>query len=131
MGKTELGLRERRRIYEDAICIVAQTNKIANASPNAMNVRSVKNMVDKQLDRCTSILTTVLGCREVTVANENEEKVVMIAPMDDAPDLAIAKSKFEEVVRRLPEDKELKESLWKTYVKRDKKAKAKLDLKIA
>lgn len=131
MLKKELGIRERRRIYEDAICIVAQTNKLANSSPDAMAVRSVKNMVDKQISRCTSILTTVLGCHEATITNEREEKIVMIVPMDDSAEYSIAKSKFEDVVRRLPEDKELKESMWKAYIKRDKKAKDKFDSKIA
>lgn len=124
MIKKELGLRERRRIYEDTICIVAQNQKMA-ASP-AATTRTMKNLMSKQTDKCVSVLATVLGQREMPVET-NDEKVIMLVPNDDDKDYIIEKKKFEEIVQQLPNNKELRESLWKAYAKRDKRAKEKLD----
>jgi hypothetical protein len=122
MAKRELGIRERRRIYEDTICIVAQNQKM---TATASRERVMKNAIEKQNSRCVSILATVLGNHETTVESE-EMKMVMIVPDDDNQELMIEKKKFEEIVQQLPNNKELRETLWKAHAKRDKKAIAKL-----
>lgn len=127
--KKELGLRERRKIYEDAINVVAQTKKMVD--DKSQPSRAMKNLVDKQFDRCSSILATVLGCHERTIVNPDETRNIMLMPEDDDNLYSIEKSKFDEIVQQLPDNKDLRESLWKTFVKRDQKAKAKLDAMIA
>lgn len=129
MVRKELTLRERRRIYEDTICIVAQTNKIGSDT-NAIKERSIRNMIDKQLNRCTSILITVLNYHEAVEESDGVRKV-MLLPEDNEPKYSIEKSKFEELVRQLPENKDLRESLWSSFVKRDKKASAKFAALVA
>ena len=122
MVKRELTLRERRRIYEDAICIVAQANKMS-ADEVMSKERAIRNLIDKQLDRCMSILMTTLNYHEA-VEEANGIKRVMLYPEDNDSNYAIEKSKFESLLRQLPDNKELRESLWKSFVKRDKKATA-------
>ena len=119
MVKKELGLRERRRIYEDAIAVVAQNQKMAESA--AAKERVVKNMIEKQRTKCTAILATTLGYYE-TVVEIDGEKVTMLTTIDDNNDYAIEKKKFDELVQKLPGDKELREAIWKACVKRDQKA---------
>lgn len=127
MIKKELTMRERRKIYEDTICIVAQTHKMVAASPTALKERVVKNMIDKQTDRCVAILTTVLGYHEAVTIDDDGVKHTMLMPEDLDSNYSIEKKKFEEIVQKLPENKELREAMWKSFVKRDQKAKEKFD----
>jgi hypothetical protein len=129
MVKKELGLRERRKIYEDTICVVAQNQKIGASSVS--KERAMRNMIEKQTAKCVSILSTVLGYHEKTVEMEDGVKTIMLIPGDEAHDYALEKSKFEDLVQLLPNNKELREALWKTCIKRDKKATAKLHTLIA
>lgn len=131
MIKRELGLRERRKIYEDTIYVVAQTQKIGSVSSVVLKERAVKNMVSNQTDRCVSILATVLGYHETVLTEADGTKKTFLLPEDNDMDYAIEKEKFENVVQRLPANKELKEALWKSFVKRDKKAIEKLEILVA
>ena len=131
MVKKELTLRERRKIYEDTIYVVSQTQKISTVSRGIQNDRTVQNMIEKQTDRCVSILTTVLGYHETVVVGDDNTKTTMLMPTDDDSAYAIEKKKFEEIVQLLPNNKELKESLWKAFVKRDKKATDKFNTWVA
>ena len=127
MVKKELGIRERRKIYEDAICVVSQSQKLGTANQTTMKDRSVQNLIDKQMNRCTSILATVLGYNETTISHNNGTKSIMMIPADGEENVVIEKKKFEEIVQKLPNDKELKETLWKALTKRDQKATEKLN----
>lgn len=131
MVKKELTLRERRKIYEDAVFIVAQTQKINDATPTAVRERAVQNMVDQQTNHCVSIIITVLGYHEIAVVSDDGLKKTMLLPEDNDELYTIEKGKFEEIVQILPKNKELREALWKTFIKRDKKAKAKFDSFVA
>ena len=131
MLKKELTVRERRKIYEDTIYVVAQAQKIGAKSPVASKERAVQNLIEKQTSRCVTILTTVLGYHESILADENGTKRTMLLPEDNNPEYAIEKSKFEEVVLRLPENKELREALWRSFVKRDKASTEKLNVLVA
>jgi hypothetical protein len=131
MVKKELGIRERRKVYEDAICVVAQSQKLGASSPTAMKERSVKNLIEKQNNRCVSILATVLGYRETSVMQDDGTKLTMLVPNDGDESCAIEKKKFEEIVQELPNNKELKEALWKAFVQRDQKSTEKFNSLIA
>ena len=131
MVKKDLTLRERRKIYEDTIYVIAQTQKIGNASPTALKERAIRNMIEKQMDRCVSILTTVLGYNETVSVDASGAKKRILVPEDRDSNYTIEKSKFEDVVQRLPENKELREALWKSFVKRDQKATEKFNAMVA
>ena len=131
MVKKELGLRARRRIYEDTICLVAQTQKMSSSTASATRGRAVDNLIEKQTDRCVSILMTVLGYHETVSVSADGIKKIVLLPEDNDEKYAIEKSKFEDVIQKLPTNKELKEALWKAFIKRDKKATEKLDTLVA
>jgi hypothetical protein len=127
MIKKDLTLRERRKIYEDAICVVSQTQKIKSSSKALLNERFVKNVTDRQFDHCVSIIAATLGYHETPRINEDGTKQIMLLPEDDNAEYGIYKDKFCEIIQDIPSNRALKEALWKTFIKRDKKAKTKLD----
>ena len=115
-----VSLSKRRRIYEDAIYIVAQAKQIGSDHV-ALNERTIRNMLDKQMNRCMSIIISVLNYHEKNESIDGAKRV-MLYPEDNDPSYAIEKSKFEALIKQLPENKELREALWNSFVKRDKKA---------
>lgn len=118
MPKKELSLRERRKIYEDTITVVAQTQKLTETSNGD---RVVQNVIKKQYERCSNILATVLGYHESYV-DDDGKKCTMLLPDDNDEKYAIEKEQFNELVKTLPQNKLMKECLWKSFVKRDKKS---------
>ena len=128
-GKKELTVRERRKIYEDAICVIKQTQKMEDVSAKAAGSRAMRNLMEKQIDRCASIITTTLGYNEATKRNEDGTVTQILVPVDGDASYIVDKKKFDEtIIPRLPNDKDLRESLWKALVKRDKKAKERIDI---
>jgi hypothetical protein len=128
MVKKELTIRERRKIYEDAIYVVAQTQKMSDKSQEAAKSRAMRGLIEKQLDRCSSIIYTVLGYHEVAQADDNGVKkaVLMHNTENSAP--TIERKRFDgTIIPNLPKDKQLKETLWKALVKGDKAAKERLN----
>lgn len=116
-----LGMRERRRIYEDAICIVSQVDKMQETYPeNAKKV--MLRMMKKQLTKAMEIIVTTLGYHENTTRDTEGCPHTIFLPEDDDASYGIEKEKMEKILVQLPKNKELKESLWKSCVKRDKKA---------
>jgi len=83
-------------------------------------------MIAGQMERCASILITVLGYHEVSALANDGNKVAVLCPDDNDRVYSIEKTKFESIVPLLPKNKELKESLWKSFVKRDRRAIEKL-----
>jgi hypothetical protein len=130
--RKELTVRERRKIYEDTICVIKQTQKMGDISPKAASGRAIRGLIDKQIDRCTSIICTVLGYNEATRSNEDGTITKVLVPTDEDASYVIDRERFDRIiVPNLPNDRDLRESLWKALIKRDKKAKARLDARLS
>ena len=128
----ELTVRERRKIYEDSICVIKQTQKMNDVSPVAASGRAMRNLMEKQIDRCSSIICTVLGYNEATKTNDDGTITKILVPSDGDASYVIDRERFDsKIVPNLPNDKDLRESLWKALVKRDKRAKERLDARLA
>ena len=110
--KNELTIRERRKIYEDSICVIKQTQKMCDTSPAAASGRAMRNLMEKQIDKCSSIIFTVLGYHEATKNNDDGTISNILVPSDDDPSYIIDKKRFDKnIVPNLPKDKDLRESL--------------------
>ena len=119
-----IGIRERRRVYEDAIAIIGQAQKMQQKVP-ANLARVCASTTNQQLARCASIIETSLGYHETMVENKDGTRTAMLYPEDNNADYAITKEKFDLLIQQLPNNKDLKESMWKHMIKREAKATAK------
>jgi hypothetical protein len=116
------GIRERRKIYEDAIYLLKQTEKTRSATMAIQQERAVQNLLKGQLDRCYSILITALGYVEKTRCDNVGNKEIVLLPLDGDQTASIKKNTFEKILSILPQDKQIKDLVWKAMVKRDKHA---------
>lgn len=121
MSTKRLGLRERRKIYEDAINVVAQAQKAYEAISGARQEKTIRTFTEKQITKCTSIIAATLGYDE-TVSENGGVKTHVYVLDDENYNCAIEKEELENIVKRLPGDKQLRESLWKMTVKKDGKS---------
>lgn len=119
MVKKELSVRERRKIFEDTICIVAKTQKL---SASGREDRALASLVRGQIDKCTNIIATSLGYRESVIENDDGIKNKVYTSIIGQSEQTISKDLFTALVQRLPKEKALKETMWKAAVKNDKKA---------
>ena len=119
-----IGIRERRKVYEDAIAIVGQAQKMQQKIPAAL-ARTCSTTSNHQIARCASIIETSLGYHETVVENADGTRTAMLYPEDNNAAYAISKEKFDAIVHQLPNNKDLKESMWKHRIKREAKATAK------
>jgi hypothetical protein len=115
MTKQALGIRERRKIYEDTINIIAQNQKIGASTSD--KDRAMRTVLAKQNDRCMSILTTILGCQEKTVEDDSGTRNTSIVVPNGKEGYIIDKKQLETLVQQLPKNKELRESLWALCIK--------------
>lgn len=118
MVKKELSVRERRKIFEDTICIVAKTQKL---STSGREDRALASLVRGQIDKCTNIIATSLGYRESVIESDGIKNKVYTSIIGQS-EQTISKDLFTALVQRLPKEKALKETMWKAAVKNDKKA---------
>lgn len=119
MKNKDLTLRERRKIYEDAICIVKQAQKINDASVGTPKERSLQLFIEDQYAHCSSIIASLLGCDASASDNSGATQAVRLGCCST---LMLSRQQFDALVQRLPNDKTLKEALWKLCIKNDSKA---------
>lgn len=120
--KKGLGIRDRRRIYDDAVSIINQVEKM-QAKTKEEEMRIMEKLFHKQRTKALEIITVTLGYHEVT-----SDTVTMLVPEDGNAEYSINKNSLEKVLRDLPKNKELKESLWKSCIKRDTKSTTRLKM---
>ena len=119
--KNELGIRERRRIFEEAIYIVAQIQRVDSIAKGSTQAKSIQSSSNKQFNSCVSVLSTVLGYHEIAHECQDGTKTQMLVTNDENEEYTVDKKKFEDIVRQMPNSKEVKDAVWKSLVKRDKK----------
>lgn len=120
--KKGLGIRDRRRIYDDAVSIINQVEKMQSKTKEE-EMRIMEKLFHKQRAKALEIITVTLGYHEVT-----SDTVTMLVPEDGNAEYSINKNSLEKVLRDLPKNKELKESLWKSCIKRDTKSTTRLKM---
>lgn len=118
-----LTLKDRRKIYENAISVIIQANKIKEKFPVIEKNKSGALLIDNQLDGCAEMIATTLGLEETTVRSEDGTTHVIVSLLGD--ELVFKKSDFQDVVIRVSKDKAFKEALWKRCIKRDNRSKTK------
>lgn len=119
------GLRERKRIYKNTVDIIAQTITLKEQLPTIGSTKreSEKDKaVKKQLAKSMEIIMITLGYHEGAEFTEKDEPLKVYLPEDNNREYGINKEKLEEVLIQLPTNKDFKEALWKSCVKRDAKA---------
>lgn len=120
--KKALGIRDRRRIYDDAVSIINQVERMQEKTKEE-EMKVMEKLFNKQRSKALEIITVTLGYHEVTSDN-----VTILVPEDGNADYSINKNSLEKVIRDLPKNKELKESLWKSCIKRDTKSTTRLKM---
>ena len=116
-----LGIRERRRIYDETISIVAQNKKMCD-SEIAKKDKSIKSAAKRTHKHSSTVIMLALGYHEEKRVNEKEEEYIILCDESSDENTSIMKEKFDDLILQLPENKELKTLLWKSCVKNDKKA---------
>jgi hypothetical protein len=81
---------------------------------------AIKSAAMAQKTRCLSIISTALGCHESTRVGQNGNIYNVIQSSDKQ--IVIRKEVFVDIVNCLPQNKQLKESLWKAFTKMDPKS---------
>lgn len=124
MAKKEIGLRERRKIYEDAIGIVLRSQKYRHN-----NDRFAKNLVDAQIAKCVSIIATTLGYSEEIIEADGKKETVWMINRDESTKLT--KEQMNSIVAQLPNNRELKNDLWKSAIKGDSESSNRINVFVA
>ena len=115
MAKKEIGLRERRKIYEDAISIISRSQKFRHNED-----RFAKDLIAKQINKSTSIIATTLGYSEEIINIDGQKETVWMIDHDESTKLT--KDQMSKIATQLPTNKELKNSFWKMAIYSDKSA---------
>ena len=118
--KKELSLKERRKIFEETVGMIQSIQKIENINvSNDVCNRKIKNLSNKQLSRCHTILAATLCCEEQTIVEGETKSSVVV---NNTTDMIIKREKFNALMNSLPGNKTLKENVWKALVRGNKKA---------
>jgi hypothetical protein len=114
-------IRERRKIYEDAVCLLQQTDRIRDATKEIKKERALCNLLNNQTDRCASILITSLGYVE-SIHHDGTHARKVLVPIDGDMRHLIDKDAFVRTIKVIHKDKSIKDLVWKAMAKRDPKS---------
>lgn len=97
---------------------MSQAQKLEDSMSATGMERTMRNTVNRQLDRCMKMMATVLGYHENITTDENGNKIITLVTVDHNPAKSISREQFESLIRQLPGNKDLREALWNMAVQR-------------
>lgn len=119
-GENMTSLRQRRRVFDEAVGLIVSQSNTKDRRPDIFQEREIRNFEESNIQSCSTIIMSALGCTEQSKDMDGVNEVIVIS--EDDQDFLIRKSQFRALIERIPKNKEIKNNLWKAFVKKNKKS---------
>lgn len=107
-------------MFDEAVGLIVSQSKTKDRRPDIFQEREIRNFEESNIQSCSTIIMSALGCTEQSKDMDGVNEVIVIS--EDDQDFLIRKSQFRALIERIPKNKEIKNNLWKAFVKKNKKS---------